>query len=107
MTKFTFFLDNAKTHKIKMKTFLAEHLKDFGMKNQVEIIFKHIPAYSPKMNAAEFFIQIIRKKFLKNLPMGQSMEQVLNQLLPNVDGQQLLTVNQMQNILSRIKRIIT
>lgn len=105
-TKFTFWLDNAKTHKKAMKEFLALHLKDFGMENQVEIEFVHIPAYSPKMNAAEFFIQIIRKRFLKNLPMNQTIEQVLGRLLPSVNEQQLLTIQQMRNILMRIKRIV-
>lgn len=105
INKFTFWLDNAKTHKKKMKSSLALHLKDFGMEDQVEIEFVHIPPYSPKMNAAEFFIQIIRKRFLKNLPINQTMEQVLDRLLPNVHAQQLLKPEQMKNILARIKRI--
>ena len=90
-----------------MKHLLAELLEDFGMTNRIEVEFVHIPPYSPKMNAAEFFIQIIRKRFLKNMVVDQDMEQVLNRLLPNVNDKQLLTPQQMRNILARIKRINT
>jgi len=54
-----------------MKESLAQLLKDFGLHNSIEVEFVHIPAYSPKMNAAEFFIQIIRKRFLKNMIYDQ------------------------------------
>jgi transposase len=106
-SKFVFWLDNAKTHKKKMKKLLDELLEEFGLKNQVKIKFIHIPPYSPKMNAAEYFIQIIRKRFLKNMVPNQNMEQVLTRLLPNVNHKRLLTQEQMRNILTRIKRIIT
>jgi len=90
-----------------MKKLLDELLEEFGLKNQVKIEFIHIPPYSPKMNAAEYFIQIIRKRFLKNMVLNQNMEQVLIRLLPNVNHKRLLTQEQMRNILTRIKRIIT
>jgi len=90
-----------------MKDFFATHLKDFGIDGQVKVDFVHIPAYSPKMNAAEFFIQIIRKRFLKNIPLNQTMETILGRLFPHVDGKQLLSPHQMNNILARIKRIDT
>lgn len=90
-----------------MKKLLDELLEEFGLKNQVKIKFIHIPPYSPKMNAAEYFIQIIRKRFLKNMVPNQNMEQVLTRLLPNVNHKRLLTQEQMRNILTRIKRIIT
>jgi len=90
-----------------MKESLVQLLKDFGLHNRIEVEFVHIPAYSPKMNAAEYFIQIIRKRFLKNMIYDQNIEQVLDRLLPNINGKQLLTPQQMSNILARIKRILT
>lgn len=90
-----------------MKKLLTELLEEFGLKDRMEVEFVHIPPYSPKMNAAEFFIQIIRKRFLKNMVFNQNMEQVLDRLLPNVNDKKLLTSQQMRNILTRIKRIIT
>lgn len=104
ISKFTFWLDNAKTHKKKMRTYFSQYLEDMGIKGRIEVEFIHIPAYSPKMNAAEYFIQIIRKKFLKHIPPGQTIEQVLERLLPKIDGKQILTIEKMQNILARIKR---
>jgi len=56
------------------------------------------------MNAAEYFIQLIRKKFLKNIPPNQSIEQVVDRLIPNIQGQHILNRIQMQNIITRIKR---
>lgn len=103
--KFTFWLDNARTHKKQMKTYFAQYLEDFGLTNQVEVEFKHIPPYSPNMKAAEYFIQLIRKKHLKNIPPNQSIEQVVEQLIPKVDKQQLLTSEQMTKLVTRIKRI--
>lgn len=103
--KFTFWLDNARTHKKKMKGCFREYLEYFGIENQIQVEFVHIPPYSPQMNAAEYFIQLIRKAYLKNLPPDQSMEQVLNRLLPKVEGKQLLNPSQMKNIIARIKRI--
>lgn len=102
--KLTIFLDNASSHKKKMKTFFQEHLKDFGIGHQVTIEFVHIPAYSPKMNAAEYCIQIIRKRFLKHLPPDQDIKQVLDKLISQVEEKQLLTPQQMNNIMARIKR---
>lgn len=67
--------------------------------------FRHIPPYSPNMNAAEYFIQIIRKKHLKNIHPNQSIEEVVNKLIPKVDKQQMLSSTQMANIITRIKRI--
>jgi len=90
-----------------MKELLAELLEEFGLQYQIEVEFVHIPPYSPKMNAAEFFIQIIRKRFLKNMTFNQNMGQVLDRLLPNVNDNKLLTSQQMKNILTKIKRIIT
>jgi len=104
ISKFTFWLDNANTHKKKMRTYFIQYLEDFGIKDRIEVEFVHIPPYSPKMNAAEYFIQIIRKRFLKHLPPGQTIEQVLERLLPKVNGKQLITIEKMQNILARIKR---
>lgn len=90
-----------------MKTLFAQSMKDFGLNDRTEVEFVHIPAYSPKMNAAEFLIQIIRKRFLKNMIYDQNIEQVLDRLLPNVNEKQLLTAQQMRNILAKIKRIMT
>jgi len=89
-----------------MKKLLAELLEEFGLNNCIEVEFVHIPPYSPKMNAAEYFIQIIRKKFLKNMVLSQNIEQVLDRLLPNVNNRQMLSSQQMRNILAKIKRII-
>ena len=102
-SKFTFFLDNARTHKKKMKELFAQHLEDFGL-GDIKVEFVHIPPYSPVMNAAEYFIQLIRKKFLKNIPPNQSIEQVVDRLIPNVQGKHILNRIQMQNIITRIKR---
>lgn len=77
-----------------MKKLLDELLEEFGLKNQVKIEFIYIPPYSPKMSTAEYFIQIIRKKFLKNMILNQNMEQVLTRLLLNVNHKRIITQKQ-------------
>jgi len=105
-SRLTLFLDNARTHKKKMKNLRAQYLENFGLTKRMEVEFVHIPSYSPAMNAAEYFIQIIRKKFLKNLPPNLSINQVVEQIIPYVQGQNLLNQEQMNNIIARVKRII-
>ena len=90
-----------------MKNLLAQYLEDFGLTKRMKVEFVHIPPYSPAMNAAEYFIQLIRKKFLKNLPPNLSISQVVEQIVPYVQGQNLLNQEQLKNIIARIKRIHT
>lgn len=101
-----FWLDNAKTHKMKMKTILNELIKEYCDKHnlRIEVEFVHIPPYSPYMNAAEYFIHIIRHNFLRHLPMGQEIDDVVNQLIGLVDKKCLLSKEKLYNIIRHIKR---
>ena len=102
-TNFTIFLDNANTHKKKMKTAFANLVEAAGLEVNVE--FVHIPAYSPYLNAAEYFIHLIRHKYLRHLPVGKTIEEVVDDLIPKVDEKQILTPKKMATIIRRIKSI--
>lgn len=104
--KFVFWLDNAKTHKKKMKNKFQELLDEYNLQNNLKIEdeFVHIPPYSPCLNAAEYFIHLIRYKFLRHLPLGKDIQEVVEDLILKVDGKKLLSAEQLSNIIRYIKR---
>ena len=105
-TKFVFWLDNAKTHKKKMKNKFQELMDEYNLQNQlnIEVEFIHIPPYSPYLNAAEYYIHLIRYKFLRHLPMNKEIEEVVKNLIQQVDNIKLLEPTQLRNIIRHIKR---
>ena len=66
--------------------------------------FVHIPPYSPYLNAAEYFIHLIRHQFLRHLPMNKDIEEVVDDLIQKVDKVKLLSVEQLKNIIQYIRR---
>lgn len=86
-----------------MKTALSNLIQAAGLEVKVE--FVHIPPYSPYLNAAEYFIHLIRHKYLRHLPVGKTIEEVVNDLIPKVDEKQILTPKKMANIIRRIRSI--
>ncbi len=109
--KFVFWLDNAKTHKnnpdsYREKNKFQELLDEYNLQNQlnIKVEFVHIPPYSPCLNAAEYFIHLIRYKFLRHLPINKEIEEVVDDLIQKVDGKKLLSVQQLGNIIRYIKR---
>ena len=104
--KFVFWLDNAKTHKKKMKNKFQELLDEYNLTNHlnIEVEFVHIPPYSPCLNAAEYFIHLIWYKFLRHLPLNKEIEEILHDLILKVDGKKLLSAEQLCNIIRYIKR---
>jgi hypothetical protein len=105
-TGFVFWLDNAKTHKEKMKTAFNELVEQYAQQNNlnIHVEFVHIPPYSPYLNAAEYFIHLIRHQFLRHLPMDKEIEEVVGELVQKVDKVRLLSVEQLKNIIGYIRR---
>ena len=105
-TKFVFWLDNAKTHKKKMKNAFNELIEQYYQQNNlnIQVEFVHIPPYSPYLNAAEYFIHLIRHQFLRHLPMNKDIEEVVDDLIQKVDKVKLLSVEQLKNIIQYIRR---
>lgn len=105
-TRFLFWLDNAKTHKKKMKTAFNELLEQYCRQNNlnIQVEFVHIPPYSPYLNAAEYFIHHIRQQFLRHLPMDKEIEDVVEGLVQKVDKTKLLSIEQLKNIIGHIRR---
>lgn len=89
-----------------MKTVFQELVEQYCKQHDIVITveFVHIPPYSPYMNAAEYFIHIIRHRFLRHLPMSQEIEQTVNRLIGLVDKKCLLSKENMENIIQHIKR---
>lgn len=97
------FLDNASQHKKKMKAYFYEQLDKLAEK--ITITFEHIPPYSPKMNVAEYSIQLIRKKYLKNLPVEMTLEQREEHLVQQLSKKEVMNGEQIKNVIKRIKRV--
>lgn len=70
----------------------------------IQVEFVHIPPYSPCLNAAEYFIHLIRHQFLRHLPINKEIDEVVDDLIQKVDKLQLLSVKQMKNIIRYIRR---
>ena len=70
----------------------------------IQVEFVHIPPYSPYLNAAEYFIHLIRHQFLRHLPMNKDIEEVVDDLIQKVDKVKLLSVEQLKNIIQYIRR---
>jgi len=105
ITELLFILDNARQHKKKMKALFEQQLQEKDLNTKIKVNFLHTPPYSPSMNAAEYNIQIIRKKHLKHLPHQMTIDQRVKHLIKKVDTVSVMDQQQMQNVVQRIKRV--
>lgn len=89
-----------------MKNKFQELLDEYNRKNHLNISveFIHIPPYSPYLNAAEYFIHLIRHRFLRHLPLDKEIQEIVDDLIQKVDGKKLLSAEQLSNIIRYIKR---
>lgn len=95
-------LDNARTHKTKMRNYLKKYLQDLQIDEVFEIEFIDIAPYSPKLNLAEYIIHLIRLKYLHHLPVDMTIEQVCERLNQKIGAKPLQTSKQIINTLNHI-----
>jgi len=102
--KATVVLDNFSAHKNKMRNLLALLMYEF-VPGSFEIEFLNTPAYSPKLNLAEYSIHQIRLNYLHHLPVDATLEQVEQRLKDKTQEKQLQTPEQIVNTLEHICKI--
>lgn len=76
ITKVVIILDNNPTHKKKMRGILTERLQERRLEGMIELEWLYIPAYSPKLNLAEYVIHLLRQRYLHHRPPGWKLEEV-------------------------------
>ncbi len=106
-SKLSIFLDNNSTHKDKMKSQLNWLLSTLGLNEKITIEFIHIPAYSPKLNLAEYLIHQLRVKLLHHLPLGKKIADIEDEIKIYLDNHQLQTPQQIQNTIKHICHLAT
>lgn len=84
-------LDNAKMHKVKMKTIFFNLLEAGQLSDKIKINFIHTARYSPQLNLAEYAIHLIRQKFFHHLPEGMNWEQIIKRINMYLKDNQLFT----------------
>ena len=104
--KLCIILDNNPTHKHKMQSQLASHLKQMGLSKSITIEYLYLPSYSPKLNLVEYVIHLARLKFLHHLPMKTTLEEIEQRLFQFLDSNQFLSNQQVQNTLNFIFSLV-
>lgn len=99
------YLDNASQHKKKMQQCVEHLIKEYQLEGLIEIQYCYIPPYSPNMNLAEYEIQLIRKNYLKHLPVEWSIQQRVDHIYKMVDNKIVMTKEGIKNTLNRIKQV--
>lgn len=97
--KVIFFLDNNSTHKNLMKYNLA-----LLPKLQIEIEFRYIPAYSPKLNIVEFLIHRIRQKKLHHAPHKRNLKEIVVELTEYLHQKTPFPIQEIYNTLQHIAK---
>lgn len=95
-------LDNAKTHKTKMRGLLDELMQKTGLAKKIKLKFIDTPAYSPDLNLAEYQIQLIRKEYLHDHPPEMELNEIKQRLRDKLEHEKLQTPKQLQNTIQHI-----
>lgn len=96
------FLDRNTTHKAKMQQLFAQATTTLT----IQVRFRLLPAYSPKLNLVEYAIHLIRQKVLHHADYKTTLSQFESHVKELCKNQILLTKNQIMNILNHIQSLV-
>jgi hypothetical protein len=96
------FLDRNPTHKTKMQTIFSILTLELAIKTN----FHLMAAYSPKLNLVEYAIHLIRQKVLHHADSKTDLAQFESYIKKLCDNQQLLSKEQIVNILEHIESLV-
>jgi transposase len=99
-------LDNAKTHKNKMRAILSKILAASKLETKVKVDFIYIAKYSPKLNLAEYAIHLIRQKFFHHLPDSMNWKKIIKRIQRYLSNNQLFTKEQVEKTLKHIYSLV-
>ena len=100
--KVNIFLDRNTTHKAKMQTLFA----DLTGNLTINVKFHLMAPYSPKLNLVEYAIHLIRQKVLHHADCKTSLAQFESYVKELCENQNLLSKEQIINILTHIENLI-
>jgi len=96
------FLDRNTTHKAKMQ----QLFKQASVGLTIQVKFRLLPAYSPKLNLVEYAIHLIRQKVLHHADYKTTLSQFESDVKELCKNQNLLTKDQIMNILNHIQSLV-
>lgn len=96
------FLDNNSTHKEKMITMLNRLLSILGLADKITVEFVYTASYSPKLNLAEYLIHQLRLRLLHHIPIGTTIEMIVEKVENFFQHNQLQTPEQIYNTMQHI-----
>jgi hypothetical protein len=103
-------LDQNTTHKQRMQQLYQQELKQLSLQQQriikTALSFTYLPAYSPKLNVAEYAIHLLRQRCLHHRPYNLKMDQIEQLLSNELLKKQLLSSQQITNILLYIEDLV-
>ncbi|NER38643.1 MAG: hypothetical protein F6J93_32605 [Oscillatoria sp. SIO1A7] len=76
----TIYMDRNPTHKQKMLKKLKVLLAALGLSDKIRVEVRHIPAYSPKLNLAEYIIHQIRLQILHHMPVDTTIASIESEI---------------------------
>ncbi len=94
------YLDGNATHRQAMRKAYTELSHGLG----IEVDFVHFAPYSPWMNVVEYGIHWLRQRYLHQADSDQTLADVEARLTRALATHQLLTADQVINILSHIEQ---
>jgi hypothetical protein len=97
-----FFLDNNTTHLSKMQVLFQQQSKGL----RLQVTFHYFPKYSPKLNIVEYFIHLIRQKWLHHSDYKQRLETIEKKLAEQLHQRVFLPKENMVNILQHIHDLV-
>jgi hypothetical protein len=101
------FLDNNSTHKEKMIKMLRKLLVTLGLSDKITVNFKYTPAYSPNFNLAEYLIHQLRLRILHHMPIGTTIDKIIETIEDFFQCNHLQAPQQIHNILQHIYSLAT
>jgi len=97
-------LDNNPTHKQSMRELLSEKMSKDNLYKNLKITFTDLPPYSPDLNIAEYWIHLMRLKFVHNSPKLK-LDTIIENIRRFMDNNSFLSKENISNILQRIFKI--
>ncbi|HZI00464.1 MAG TPA: hypothetical protein VEX63_04915 [Flavisolibacter sp.] len=100
--KLIIYLDNNAAHKKKMKTLFTQ----LTGKLSIQVVFRYIAPYWPKLNLVEYGIHLIRQKITHHADYKTSLSE-FESSIKDACNKKILSQTQIVNILQHIESSVT
>lgn len=97
-----FFLDNNTTHQAAMRSIFQQQTSQLPL----QVTFHYFSTYSPKLNIVEYYIHLIRQKWLHHADYLLRLDTVEKKLVQYLHRQVFLPQENLINILQHIQNLV-